>query len=638
MSYMTSEKPQCRKVPAAAAKLAFAAIVAAGALLPASAEKVSSPNGSVAAELVADDSGMLLYSVSLSGRIALELSPLGIVVDGRDLGAGVKLGKPTRRSFSETYDFMGIHRTAVNKFNETVWPVLCAKSGKELMKLEMRAFDDGVAYRYSLPGGAPRKIARERSSWTIPRGAKLWYQVGVGSYEGPYMSSSAENLPEGKTLCLPITAKLADGGYVMLTEANLFNYTDLGVRAVGGNRLEAYFHADKDGFEQSGESVTPWRVTLVARDLNTLVNSDIVKNLCPPPIDPSIAQKDFCRPGRCIWQWLPADSPVYSEQHDWYDKTKQLGFEYYLIDDGWRNWRDGEKDQWACLKEAISYGLSIGVKTAIWVHSKEVFNAETRLPYLKRVKECGAVGIKIDFMPPANYHWTQWYEDTRVDCAKVGLFVDFHGAVKPTGRERTWPHELAREAIRGHEWHITRYGRVLPQSHDCILPFCRSVQGRADYTPMVFEPRELVHFTWARELAQGLVFSAPFLCFGDRPGTYLKSPMAEFVKTIPAVYDETICLPGSEIGECAVFAKRSGGTWFLAAMNGDTGRTMKVDLSFLGPGKWKMLAFGDGTKRDKWGNGVFAECTKSEKTVGASDSLTLTMRDGGGFAARFTKE
>ena len=73
-------------------------------------------------------------------------------------------------------------------------------------------------------------------------------------------------------------------------------------------------------------------------------------------------------------------------------------------------------------------------------------------------------------------------------------------------------------------------------------------------------------------------------------------------------------------------------------MNGGTGRTMKVDLSFLGPGKWKMLAFGDGTKRDKWGNGVFAECTKSEKTVGASDSLTLTMRDGGGFAARFTKE
>ena len=615
----------------------IAAVAAAALLAGCDPESVRSPDGTVAA-VVGVDSGRLSYGVALDGRCVLEKSPLGVTVDGRDLGEGVKLGAPKSRSFSETYEFMGNRKTVVNKFKETVWPVLCAKSGKELMKLEVRAFDDGVAYRYRLKDGVPRKIAGEASAWTFPKGATLWYQVGVGSYESPYMSSSVENLPEGKTLCLPITAKLAGGGYVLITEANLYNYTDLAVRPAGARRLAAYFHADKNGFEQSGEAVTPWRVTLVARDLNALANSDIVKNLCPPPIDPSIAQKDFCKPGRCIWQWLPADSPVYSEQHDWYDKTKQLGFEYYLIDDGWRNWRDGDKDQWACLKEAISYGLSIGVKTAIWVHSKEVFNAETRLPYLKRVKECGAVGIKIDFMPPANYRWTQWYEDTRVDCAKVGLFVDFHGAVKPSGRERTWPHELAREAVRGHEWHITRYGRVLPQSHDCILPFCRSVQGRADYTPMVFEPRELVHFTWARELAQGLVFSAPFLCFGDRPGTYLKSPMVEFVKTIPAIYDETICLPGSEIGECAVFAKRSGGTWFLAALNGGTGRTMKVDLSFLGQGKWKMLAFGDGTKRDKWGNGIFAECTKIEKVVSASDSLTLTMRDGGGFAARFTKE
>ena len=434
-----------------------------------------------------------------------------------------------------------------------------------------------------------------------------------------------------------MTAKLAAGGYLMLTEANLVNYTDLAVRPAGGRRIEAFFHADKEGFEQSGEGVTPWRVTLAARDLNALANSDIVKNLCPPPSDPSLAARDFCRPGRCIWQWLPAGNPVYAEQRDWYDKTKALGFEYYLIDAGWRKWQDGDKDQWACLKEVIAYGLSIGVKTAVWVHSNEVPTPETRLPYLRRVKECGAVGIKIDFMPPANHVWTQWYEETSRDCAEVGLFVDYHGAVKPTGRERTWPHELAREAIRGHEWHITRYGRVLPRSHDCILPFCRLVQGRADYTPMVFEQRELIHFTWARELAQGVVFSAPFLCFGDRPGTYLESPMADFVKTIPAIYDETICLPGSEIGGCAAFAKRSGDAWFLAALNGDEGRAMKIDLAFLGGGKWKMLAFGDGRKRDKWGVWKLDDCTKDERVVTAADVLDVVMRDGGGFAARFTK-
>lgn len=601
-------------------------------------QTVQSPDGRVRAVVASDENGALSYGIALDGRCVLGASALGITVDGRDLGTGVRLGEPQTRSFSETYRVAGIHKTARNVYNETVWPVLCKDSGKILMHLEMRVFDDAVAYRYRLPEGPSREIACERSSWTLPSGAQLWYQVGIGSYETPYSSSTSDDLPLDKPLCLPVTAKLPCGAYLLITEANLYNYTDLAVKATAPCRLQAFFHADTKGFTQKGESLTPWRVTLVARDLNTLVNSDIVKNLCPPPADPTLADKDFCRPGRCIWQWLPAGSPVYEQQRDWYEKTKALGFEYYLIDDGWRTWRDGDKDQWACLKEAIAYGASLGVKTAIWVHSKEVFNAETRLPYLQRVKACGAVGIKIDFMPASNYHWTQWYEDTCADCAKVGLFVNFHGAVKPTGRERTWPHELAREAIRGHEWHITRYGRVLPPSHDCILPFCRSVQGRADYTPMVFEPCELVHFTWARELAQGLVFSAPFLCFGDRPGTYLDSPMAEFVKTIPAVYDETLCLSGSEIGACAIFAKRSGKTWFLAAMNGDTGRTLKVDLSFLGPGKWKMLGFGDGRKRDKWGNALLDACTKREGVFTSADSLTLTMRDGGGYAARFTQE
>ncbi len=94
----------------------------------------------------------------------------------------------------------------------------------------------------------------------------------------------------------------------------------------------------------------------------------------------------------------------------------------------------------------------------------------------------------------------KWYEETLADTLEFSLMTDFHGCVKPSGRERTWPHEVAREAIRGHEWHITRYSRVLPPEHDCILPFNRLVQGHADYTPMVFEKKELQGYSWAREL------------------------------------------------------------------------------------------------------------------------------------------
>ena len=598
------------------------AIALAGCCCKCAKDKVSAEFKSV--------DGKLFYSVSMGGRQVLPSSRIGITVDGRDLGEGVKLGEAQERCFSETYDFAGNCKTILNKYSEKVWPVLDEKTGVELMRLEARTFKDGVAYRYVLNASKPRKIECESSSWTLPEKAKFWYQVGIESYENEYKSSDAAGIPTNKVIYLPVTAKLDDGGYLLFTEANLYNYTDLAVKKEGGS-LKAFFHADEKGFTQEGESFTPWRVTIAAKDLNTLANSHIVKNLCPPPSDPTLAGKDFCKPGRSIWQWLPAGTPIYSEQEDWYNKTKELGFEYYLIDDGWRDWKDGDKDQWECLKTAVAYGKKIGVKTAIWVHSKEVFNAETRMPYLKRVKECGAVGIKIDFMPPANYHWTKWYEDTSRDCAEVGLFVDFHGSVKPTGRERTWPHELAREAIRGHEWHITRYNRVLSKDHDCIVPFCRSIQGRADYTPVVFEKKELVHFTWPRELAQGVVFSAPFLCYGDRPGTYLSNPMVDILKAIPATYDETIVLPCSEIAECAAFAKCKDGVWFIAILNGEKEREVEIDLSFLGSGKYKKISFRDDAEK-------LDGAVKKEAFVTKNDVLKISLRSGGGYIARLIKE
>ena len=38
------------------------------------------------------------------------------------------------------------------------------------------------------------------------------------------------------------------------------------------------------------------------------------------------------------------------------------------------------------LKEVVAYGNLIGVKSFVWVHSRELMNPEARLAYLKRVK------------------------------------------------------------------------------------------------------------------------------------------------------------------------------------------------------------------------------------------------------------
>ena len=498
--------------------------------------------------------------------------------------------------------------------------------------VEERTVGNATAFRYVIPTGAT--VRSEATEWTFPVDCDVWYQESANGYEKQYVGGKVGDIPVGARIGLPLTLHRPDGKYEFVSEANLVDWTDLAVEYRGEGRFVALYHAQKEPFTPQG-TVSPWRVSIVADDLQGLATSTAIRDLCPePPPERARKAKDFAIPGRCTWQWLSSGDPVYAEQRSWYDRTRELGWEYYLIDDGWKTWRDGVDDQWACLGKVIDYGKSIGVKTAIWVDSKEMPDRASRLRYLTKVRDAGAVGIKIDFMPPCDFKTCRWYEETLEDTFELGLFVDFHGAVKPTGREKTWPHELAREAVRGHEWHVTRYRRIQDFAHDTILPFHRLVQGHADYTPVVLEPMQLMRFTLAHELAQGVVFSCPFLCFGDRPENYLKSPAAWFLKELPATYDEVRVFPCSEIGEVAAVAKRKGEVWFVGVLNGARRRTVTLDFSFLTEGScFAFEGFGDAPKY--WSE--LTDLQAKEFEVRREDKVEIVLSQGGGFVGRLRK-
>ena len=144
--------------------------------------------------------------------------------------------------------------------------------------------------------------------------------------------------------------------------------------------------------------------------------------------------------------------------------------------------------------------------------------------------------------------------------------VNFHGANKPAGEARTWPHELTREGVYGLEHRRPRRGRA----HNTTLPFTRFLAGAADYTPVVFGERRK-ETSWAHQIATAVVFTSPLLVFGGHPQSLLDNPAVEMIKSLPSVWDETIVLPASEIGELAAFARRHGTTWFVAVLNGARG-------------------------------------------------------------------
>jgi alpha-glucosidase len=103
------------------------------------------------------------------------------------------------------------------------------------------------------------------------------------------------------------------------------------------------------------------------------------------------------------------------------------------------------------------------------------------------------------------------------------------------------------------------------------------------------------------------------------------------IKSIPAVWDETIVLPISEIGEVAAFARRSGDPWFLAIVNGPTTRDVRIPLTFLGAGEYRAL-----TVRDRKDDPAAVRIEETAAKRG--DALAVALGNGGGFIARFVKK
>jgi alpha-glucosidase len=580
---------------------------------------VVSPDGRVRAELGAID-GALSYRITVDGKQVLAPSKLGIETDDAELGQGVTLGTPSVRKVNEQYRFSGGHAMASNRANEAVIP---AQSHGESYFVDVHVANDGVGVRLRLPAKVGRKVQADRSTWTLEGDPTLWAAKLDFAYESPYHTTTLKELGTGM-FGFPLTAHVGDL-YVTLTEAMVKDYGDLAVKLDAEGTLEGQLYADPKGWATDNAVTQPWRVTIIARNLTDLVNTTLVENLNPAP-DAQLMHADWVKPGRSSWQWLASGDPREEEQTQWVDWTSQLGFEYYLIDDGWSKW----KDSWAAITSTSAYAKTKNVKIWVWVHSREVRDPQARREFFRKAVEAGVVGVKIDFPPACNREVSNWYYDVAKDAADAHLLVDFHGANKPTGMERTWPNVLSREGVRGHEYQITRYRRLLQPDHDVILPFTRYVAGPGDYTPTVFTPKELQGNTWGHELAQAVIFTSPFLCFGGHPQEYLANPARDVLTAIRPVWDETRVLNGSEPGKVVAEARRSGNEWFVAVMNGADATSIDISLSFLGSGTWKSSQLRDTKdKADAW--------DRKDGSVTRADHMTVDLPPRGGFVGWIRK-
>jgi len=595
---------------------------------------IASPDQKLKAVLFSDYSGRLRYELFRNGKPMVESSELGIIVDGLDLGADIGLpAKLESKSFTEELETIGNHCKATVEYSEAVVPLA---SGETKWQLQVRVFNDGFAFRYLLPSDESLKISGEASSFQLPAGSVVFLQTQTRNYEGIWRRRAAEDV--SGFLGMPLVVKLpGQSGYALISEAAVFNYSGMTLSSDKDRRFRAAFEDDKEWTVSPDKDLlvkSPWRVVIAVDDLDSLVNSDVIFSLNPAP-DPALFgdARQWIKPGRALWSWWSENTGNPALAREYAEAAATLGFEYILIDAGWEKWGRPGKDKWKVLQEVVEYAEGKGVKVWVWKHWLLLADPNYRDDFFAKVRESGAVGVKIDFMDSESKSRLEFYESAMADAARHKLMVNFHGANKPAGEWRTYPNEMTREGIRGLEYN--KGVGFLPASHNVIAAMTRNLTGPMDYTPVTFNRIKLGETTFAHQLATAVVFTSFVTHYADKPENFLNkpgtAPALDVLKSIPTVWDETIVLEGSELGEVAALARRSGEKWLVGVINADNPGKLTVKLDFLSNRKYQAIILSD-QKDDK------AAFKREDKLVNKGDKIETGLAPGGGAVIMLVPE
>jgi alpha-glucosidase len=133
---------------------------------------VGSPDGKLKFTL-GTNPGRLTYSVTLEDTAVIEPSFFDMRMDGYDLSSEVTFDRLESYRIDETYPWHGAHRVAVNQCNGVTVSLTHDLSQVPYI-LEIRAFDDGVAYRHVMPSDDDAvHVPNEYSAFIIPAGATV---------------------------------------------------------------------------------------------------------------------------------------------------------------------------------------------------------------------------------------------------------------------------------------------------------------------------------------------------------------------------------------------------------------------------------------------------------------------------------
>lgn len=635
---------------------------------------------------ISSPDGQLKVSISLTGKIEytithgqdVMIAPSAIALNlssGEKLGVNPKLKNAKSKTVNET---ITAHFYKRDKIKDNYNELTLNFSGD--YSVIFRVYNDGAAYRFVTDKKKPFEVVSEVADFNFsadltaivpyvqqenPAGFEQQFN---NSFENTYTTKPLTQLDTKRLIILPAMVALNNGKKVILTEADLESYPGMYLNAQGKAGFTSVFAGYPKTVQQGGHNnlqmlVTsrepyiakvqgkkqfPWRVIGVSAQDKQMADSDLVQKLASPS---RIKDISWIKPGKVAWDWwndwniknVDFKSGINNATYKYYiDFASKQGIDYVILDEGWAV--NGTADLMKVvpeidLNELIAYGKQKRVDIVLWA-GYYAFDRDME-NVCRHYAAMGVKGFKIDFMDRDDQPMTDFYYKAAETAAKYKLFVDFHGAYKPTGIQRTYPNVMNFEGVHGLEQMKWSPPTVDQVTYDVTMPYIRMFAGPIDYTqgamrnaakdsyrPVHSEP--MSQGTRCRQLADYVIFESPFNMLCDSPSAYMAEPeSAAFIARVPTVWDETIALDG-KVGEYIVIARRKGSEWYIGALTNWTARELELDLSFITNANAKIDAFKDGANASRIGSDYKHETL----AVPAGKKLKVSLAPGGGFVGR----
>lgn len=501
--------------------------------------------------------------------------------------------------------------------------------------MRVRLYNDGLAFRYELPGLAADSLLGEYTTYYIAEGKKRWSQQYAAGYEDFYPLTETGHATDNREWSYPMLIQSEENAWALITESNIEPRQGGSCLANPCSPTDYQVQTFCNESNLTGSWHTPWRVVIVG-SLADIVASTLVTDSSEPCV---LDDTSWIEPGCVSWIYWANNhgSKDYKLVCQYIDMAATLKLPYVLIDWEWDVMSNGGN-----IEDAVRYAREKGVRPLLWYNSSTAWadanaagplfrlnDPERRNQEFAWLKKIGVEGVKIDFFNEDSQVSMQYYIDLLEWAAQHQLLVNFHGAAIPRGWQRTYPNMMSAEAVYGAEWYNNR--PILTNkaaAHNTTLPFTRNVIGSMDYTPCTFSDSQHPHITsHAHELALTVVFESALQHLADCPASYLSQPkeVQDFFGKLPSTWDETRLVDGYP-ADRVVMARRKGNTWFIGALNGlDEARTLALDWSFLPQGELKTQIFEDsGVKESPW---------KIDSIEGSADKLpaSFSCQPRGGF-------